>query len=297
MNDEILPLFCHIDDFCQEFEPELNRKLLTEGKRKRNRRSGMTLSEVMTVVVLFQTSGYRTFKDFYLKQILTNRRREFPGAVSYTRFVEITPSALLPLCVYVHTLMGECTGLAFVDSTSIAVCHNRRIASHKVFKEVAARGKTSVDWFYGFKLHLVTNDRGELLAFRVTLGNTDDRVPVPDLCKGLIGKLYGDRGYISKALFELLFDQGLELFTRLKSNMKNRFIPMFDKIMLRKRAIIESINDQLKNICQIEHTRHRSVVNFGVNLLAGLAAYCHKPKKPSLNLRAEESVGLPTLVF
>lgn len=196
----------------------------------------------------------------------------------------VIPTALVPLCVYLHPRKGQATGIAFIDATSLVVCHNRRIQSHKVFKQVAQRGKTSVGWFYGFKLHLVVNDRGELLAFQITPGNTDDRQPVPRLVKGLTGKLFGDRGYISQKLFEALLEQNLQLITTLRKTMRNKLIPLADKLLLRKRALIETIHDQLKNISQIEHTRHRSGVNAMVNLLAGLVAYTHQPKKPSLGL-------------
>lgn len=148
------------------------------------------------------------------------------------------------------------------------------------------------DWFYGFKLHLVINDCGELLALRLTPGNTDDRRAVPELIKGLFGKLFGDKGYISRTLFEMLYDDGVQLVTRLKTKMKNRLVSTFDKIMLRKRAIIESVVDQLKNISQIEHSRQRSVANCFANLLAGLVAYTWREKKPSLNIRVKEQLQL-----
>ena len=172
------------------------------------------------------------------------------------------------------------------------VCRNRRIHSHKVFAGCARRGKTSVDWFYGFKLHLVINDRGELLSLRLTPGNVDDRRPVPELAKELFGKLFGDKGYISQPLFETLCADGVQLVTRLKRSMKNRLISMFDKIMLRKRAVIEAVVDQLKNISQIEHSRHRSVANCFVNLLGGLVAYTWREKKPSLDIRLKEQLRL-----
>ena len=154
-----------------------------------------------------------------------------------------------------------------------------------------------MDWFFGFKLHLVINDRGELLLLRLTPGNTDDRAPVPELAKGLCRKLFGDKGYISQTLFETLYDEQLQLVTKLRKKMKNRLLSTFDKIMLRKRAIIESVTDQLKNISQIEPSRHRSVANCFVNLVAGLVAYTHREKKPSLNIRVEEQLQLPALVF
>ena len=293
----ILPIFCEIDDFCLFFEPCWKRQLVAAKKRQRNRRSTLCLSEVMTIIVLFHSSGYRNFKAFYTQHVLKYLGGAFPKLVSYNRFVELMPSALVPLCAYLQSRKGDCSGISFIDSTSLAVCHNRRIHSHQVFAGCARRGKTSVDWFFGFKLHLVTNDCGELLSVRLTPGNTDDRRPVPELVKGLFGKLFGDKGYISQPLFETLYDEQVQLVTKLKTKMKNRLMLMFDKIMLRKRAIIESVNDQLKNISQIEHTRHRSVANFFVNLLAGLVAYTHREKKPSLNIRVKEQLQLPALVF
>jgi hypothetical protein len=242
----------------------------------------------MTILILFQSSGYRTFKDFYTRHVQTSLQAEFPGLVSYTRFVALMPRVLLPLAVYLHTQLGECTGISFIDATSLAVCHPARIRQHRVFVVDARRGKTSVGWFYGCKLHLVVNDRGEVLAFCVSPGNLDDRRPVPRLVRRLFGKLFGDKGYISQPLAEeLLLEHGLHLITRLRTNMRNRLLPLADKLLLRKRALIETIHDQLKNICQIEHTRHRSPVNFLVHLLAGLTAYCHLPKKPSLHLDQE----------
>jgi len=133
-------------------------------------------------------------------------------------------------------------------------------------------------------LHLAVNDQGELLACCLTPGNVDDRSPVPTLVKELRGKLFGDRGYISAPLTQLLFEQGLQLITRLRKNMKNYLMHLSDKLLLRKRAIIESIIDQLKNISQIEHSRHRSPLNFAVHLVAGLIAYSHQDKKPGLHL-------------
>ncbi len=280
----ILDLYCSVDTFWQQFAPLWEREQVAAGRRRR-RMTRLSPSEIMTIVILFQQSGYRTFKGFYTQHVQTQLRAEFPQLVSYSRFVALIPRVLLPLAVYLQTQMGSCTGVSFVDSTALAVCHNARIAQHRVFAVDARRGKTSVGWFYGFKLHLVVNDRGELLAFCLTPGNIDDRRPVPRLVRRLFGKLFGDRGYISQALAEQLFTtQGILLITKLRKNMRERVLAATDRLLLRKRAIIESVNDQLKNICQIEHTRHRSPYNFLVHLLAGLIAYCHQPKKPSLHL-------------
>jgi hypothetical protein len=281
-------LVCDVDDFCHVFLPTWHRQRLTNGDRKRQRASRLTLSEIMTILIYFHQSQYRNFKTFYLWHVCRYCRGEFPQLLSYTRFVALIPTALMPMCIYLNTRRGEDTGLAFVDATSLVVCHNRRIHSHKVFKAVARRGKTSRGWFYDFKLHLVVNDRGELLAFRITPGNIDDREPVPELTQGLTGKLIGDRGYISSQLFRVLWERGLHLVTKIRKNMHNKLMPLVDKLLLRKRAIIETINDQIKNIQPIEHTRHRRVVNAMVNVLAALVAYTHQPRKPSLNISKNE---------
>ncbi len=283
----ILELFCSVDDFWMQFAPKWHRELLSAGQRERVRATQMHPSEMMTILILFQQSHYRTFKAYYTEYVQRHLRSEFPRQVSYQRFIELMPTLLVPLVAYLHTHLGRCTGISFIDSTRLCVCHNARIHQHRVFAGRAARGKTSVGWFYGFKLHLVVNDEGELLAFCLTPGNVDDRRPVPKLAQRLFGSLYGDKGYLSQPLAEhLLVTQGLRLITKLRKKMHNRLLLLSDKLLLRKRAIIETINDQLKNVCQIEHSRHRSPINFLIHLIAGLIAYCQQPKKPSLRLQA-----------
>jgi hypothetical protein len=281
----LLELFVDVDDFCQLFLPIWQKRLLSEGSRKRLRKGQLSISEIMTIIIYFHQSRYRDFKTYYLEHVCKHLCAEFPNLVTYERFVALMPSVFGPLSAYLKSLYGKCRGVSFIDSTALAVCDNHRIHNHKVFEGVAERGKGSMGWFYGLKLHLVVNDRGEILACQVTAGNVDDREPVPDLCKRLFGKLIADRGYISQALFEQLLETfNVQLITRLKKNMKNRLLPWLDKLLLRKRAIIESVVDQLKNVSQIEHTRHRSPINCFINILAGLIAYCHQPKKPSLNI-------------
>jgi hypothetical protein len=292
----LLELFCHVDDFCQAFEPQWRQSRLQQGTIKRVRQAQLSTSEIMTIMIHFHQARYRDFKTYYTDYVPVHLQDAFPQLVGYTRFVELMSRVLVPLMAYFYDCKGRCTGISFVDSTPLAVCHNRRIPRHKVFAELAARGKTSMGWFYGFKLHLVINDRGELLAVTLTPGNTDDRQPVPHMARELFGKLFGDKGYISAPLAKQLLEQGIELITSVRRNMKNRLVPLVDKLLLRKRAIIETVNDQLKNISQIEHTRHRSPINFLVNLFAGLIAYCHQPKKPSLNLTPQQVqalIGIP----
>lgn len=280
-------LFCSVDDFCQQFEPAFNARLLHDGGRKRRRECKLALSEMLTIVIAFHLSHFRDFKAYYL-YLQANHLDDFPNLISYNRFVELMPRLVVPLSCYLQSRFGTQTGIAFVDSTPIRVCGNKRIERNRVFASVAARGCSTMGWFFGFKLHLIVNEIGELLGVQLTPGNVDDRKPVPGLTKRLMGKLYGDKGYISQKLFEELFDRGLQLITTLRKNMKPKLLPLWDKLMLRKRSIIETINDQLKNISQIEHTRHRSICGFMVNLLSGLIAYTHQPNKPAVKWAQEE---------
>jgi Transposase DDE domain len=293
---QLIAMFCDIDDFCKWFEPLYMRRLLQSGQRQRTRQTVLALSEIMTIIVYFHSSHYRDFKHYYTEYVATHLRPYFPALVSYSRFVELMPRAVVPLCGYLHTRKGRCTGITFVDSTSLAVCHNRRISRHKVFAGYATRGKSSMGWFFGFKLHLMVNDEGELVAFRVTTGEVNDQVPVGRMARGLWGQLFGDRGYISRALHKMLWAQGLALITLIRRNMKPRLMRLWDRLLLRKRFLIETINDQLKNVSQIEHSRHRSLTGFMVNLVAGLLAYTYQLKKPSLGLRVWGESRLPVWV-
>jgi transposase len=281
---DIVTIFCDIDDFCRSLLTAGHPQLPPRSDTSKPRANSLSMSEVMTILVWFHASHYRTFKHFYLGSVLPGKRAEFPGLPSYTRFVELIPLTLLPLCAYLQTRKGQPTGIQFIDSLPIRVCHNRRIGSHKVFAGLAQRGKSSMGWFYGFKLHLIINEQGELLGLTLTPGNADDRRPVRKLVRQLWGKLFGDRGYISQELFEQLWTEGVQLITKLKRKMKNKLMPILDKLLLRKRALIECVNDQLKNMSQIEHTRHRSAAHGIVNMLAAVVAYTFQPKKPALDL-------------
>ncbi len=288
MELELITLFYIVDTFCVTYEPIWRKSLIESGARKRNRLCRMSLSEILTIMVYFHSSGYRTFKWYYERQVLGSSYMHscFPNAVSYTRFLELMTEHITPIGEFLLWLcsLSDRSGTYFIDSTSLVVCSNLRIFHNKVFSGVASRGKTSEGWFYGLKLHITINDKGELMSLQISPGNISDSNMniVSQMSKGLTGKLFADRGYISKNLFSILFGQGLHLVTGVKNNMKNKLMPMYDKLMLRKRFIIETVNDHLKNSEQIEHTRHRSIANFISNLLAGLVAYQLLPKKPSI---------------
>lgn len=282
--DKTTELFCLIDDFCQQFEPLLEQRLLNEGsnKRRRNRACAMTLSEMTTIAVLFHTMRGRQFKEFYRGIVCRFMTSEFPHRLSYTRFVALMPRCAVVLAALFETLKGTCTGLSIADATPLAVCHNLRIQRHRVFKDIAQRGKSSTGWFYGFKLHAIINHRGELLAIKVTAGNVDDRKGLLAIASGLFGTMYADKGYIGKEFVQKMKNKGIDLVTRVRKNMKEVIHSDFDQALLRKRSLVETVFDELKNLCQIEHTRHRSPMNFAVNLMAGIVAYCLQPVKPRI---------------
>lgn len=286
---EITDIFYLCDEFSLEFNNIFPSRLIREdtGKKHRNKPNRMSDSEIMAILICFHLSQVRNLKAFYLGYVCKHLTREFPRLVSYNRFVELQQKALLPLVIFLKTCrMGKCTGISFVDSTTLDVCHIKREKQNAVFDGIATKGKSTMGWFFGFKLHLIINDRGEILSFVITRGNVDDREPLEmeSFVKNIFGKLYADRGYISQRLAEVLFVDGIQLIYKLRNNMKGGDIPLKDRIMLRKRAVIESVNDELKNICQIEHTRHRSFSNFLSNLIAGLLAYSFLPKKPSIRV-------------
>lgn len=290
--ESLTETFCLFDDFCKAFEAKQKHFLLSGQPRKRLRQSSASLSEIMTLVVLFHQGRYRHFKSFYLNIVKVFLKQAFPNLPSYNRFVELMPACNCVLVAFFNTIKGKCTGISFADSTGIAVCDNLRISRHKVFKAIAERGKSSTGWYYGFKLHLVINPKGEIIAAKFTAGNVDDRKALYAMKKGLFGTLYADKGYVSKPLHASLLKHGIRLVTRLKKNMKPIYFSAFDTALLKYRALIETVNDQLKNLSQIEHTRHRSYFNFTVNLMAGIVAYCLQPKKPSIKLNKIEQHSL-----
>lgn len=287
--DKITDIFYLIDEFCLEFDRTIKPHTLGNAPKRKPK---MSISEVITLMVLFHQGGYRNMKHFYLCYVGKHLSDLFPDLVSYNRFVELMQQAALPMTLFLKTqCLGEPTGIAFIDSTPIRVCNNKRIKRNKVFKGIATTGKSTMGYFHGFKLHLVVNDKGELLSLMITQAHVDDREPLKNqgFIKTLKGKLFADKGYISQALTQVLFLDGLHLITSLRNNMKNVLMELKDKILLRKRSVIETINDELKNICQVEHSRHRSFENFLTNLISGLIAYSFFDKKPAIKYQPVES--------
>lgn len=301
MQEELLTaIFCDVDEFCKAFEKYCKENCLPKkcGRNEFFPKSRMSLSEIMTITIWFHLSHYRQFKWFYKDCIQDKLKPYFPHTVSYNRFVELMQTALTALTLYMMKYrLGKCTGISIVDSTTLEVCHIRRESSHKVFKGKAQKSMSSTGWFYGFKLHLVINDIGEIVSFCLTPGNTDGRNSdvMEHLTKNLFGKLFGDKGYLSAKLFKKLFEKGILLVTKIKKNMKNVLMDLWDKFLLKKRGLIESVNGLLKESLQIEHSRYRCQSNFLVNLISGLIAYSFLDKKPSLGINRSDMAFFATV--
>lgn len=292
--DQIIEIFIKIDDFCKAHAQFIStiQPIASCAGHHRNRKTQLAPSEIMCIQVAFHLSHYRDFKAFYTQFVAVHLGHLFPTLVSYNRFVELAPRTGILLLLFLELgCKGECTGISFIDSTVVRVCHNKRIKRNKTFKGIAKVSKSTMGWFYGFKLHLIINDKGEILSFFLTQGNVDDRdiTVLTNMTKDLFGKLFGDKGYLSKALSDLVFGNGIQLITQVRKNMKTKALSNEEKLLLRKRSIIETVNDELKNSCQLEHTRHRSVNGFLLNSMAALAAYSFLPKKPSIKQDIEET--------
>ena len=289
----IITLFCEIDDFFLAYEKWVSTQCLPETPplETRGRPRQLHPSEVMTLLIAFHQSNYRTLKHFYLKHVCVYWGDEFPHLVSYSRFVQLQSEVLTLLVSYLSTTLGDCSGVSFVDSTRLRVCDNRRISSHRVFADVAECSKTSMGWFYGFKLHLAINEKGEVLDVALTPGNIDDRKPLRKFAERLHGSLYADRGYLSKALREELREQGINLVYKVRKNMKPLDLSVSDEVLLKKRMLIESVIRELKTQMQLEHSRHRSFENFQVNVFSALIAYQLLENKPSLNIHELQQIS------
>jgi hypothetical protein len=208
MKKDITELFVCLDDFCKIYNEALQSKAMPgSGRAYKTRVPGLAISEIMSILLLFQRSSCTSFKPFYwLFRPLY--KQDFPKLCHYNRFVQLIPRVLAPLSLFFNFLSSksEKTGWYFIDSTQIPVCHNKRIKRNKVFADFAAIGKSTMGWFFGFKLHIVIHHKGEMMAARLTPGNTDDRKPMPELVKALKGLIFQIKA-ISALLFFMSFSK------------------------------------------------------------------------------------------
>lgn len=283
--DKLIEIFCDVDDFCQVFSI-WERSHLLENKPC-TRKPSLCDSEVMTILIFYHLSGFKCFKYYYNRFVCQNLNDHFPGLVSYNRFIELIPRYYMKFFFFSKTFCTvESDKINYIDSAKLAVCHNLRINSNRVFKGIAKRGKTSTGYFYGLKIHLIINDIGEVVDFVITPGNVADNNKnlLRQLLQDVKGKVFGDKGYLTK-IFNELYEQGIQLITKVRRNMKTSLVTMEDKFYLSKRGIIESVIDILKSICDIDHTRHRSPLNAIIHIMGGVAAYHFLDQKPSIYSR------------
>lgn len=284
MKKDITALFCFVDDFVKLYYQKLQEIAISSGQKPRNptRVPSLRDSEIVTILLMFQISPAKNFKYFYQSYLQSYNNNEFRKLPSYERFVALKKRVAGILAAMLQFLLVSNRNIGYVDASGLAVCHAKRTRGHKVFRGLAKLGKTTKGWFFGLKLHLVISEKGELINVAITAGNVDDRKPVPKLTEDFIGLLLGDKGYISQDLFQELYAKGVKLITGIKKNMKNTLMSLYEKMLLRKRSIIETVFGYLKHTMQLEHTRHRSPINAFIHILSTLIMYQKKSSKPSV---------------
>lgn len=280
--NQLTRIFCQVDDFCKEFHQYTKHNLLpSPSKQTRGPARAISNSEIMTILIFFQNSGFRNFKTFYKELLEKYWKDAFPKLPSYNRFVELTGSVIFPLVLFAQVNSGKRTGIYYIDSTCLPACHLKRSGRNKTFAEIAEHGYTSIGCFFGFKLHIVINNHGQLIAFKITRGNVNDAKASVSILEKLKGLAFGDKGYIGKELAAKLLKHGLKLITRVRKNMKPKKISSLEKQLLNQRGIIETVFNHLKHYYQVWHTRHRSLINAMTHLMAALCAYTIEPLKIS----------------
>lgn len=292
--ENLYKIFLTADDFCTGYDHYIESRGLSPQLKnsRRGPKCKMCDSEIMTILIFYHYSGFKCFEYYYRDLVLPKMGDYFHGLVSYERFVYLIPRVALQMNFLLQMIARNAqeTGFYYADSKKLPVCDNLRIHSNRVFSGIAKRGKSSTGWFYGLKLHLVINNLGEIASAIFSPANVSDNQP--DLLRKLLkhakGLVFADKGYISK-IFKELYEDGTKLVTRIRSNMKNKLVILEERYGLAKRAVIESVNDILMTVFDIDHTRHRSPVNAIVHAAAALVAYSFYPDKPSVKLPRRKS--------
>jgi hypothetical protein len=283
-------VFIDVDDFMLAYTRYAKNQICSSQKQKPGPKSSLHPSEIISILIFYHYSGYKCFQYYYEYMVTKELRSYFPNIVSYTQFLGYIKDIGEPLYLFnqCRCAQSDRTGIYFADSKKLPVCDNRRIPSNRVFKDVAGRGKSSTGWFYGLKMHLVINNLGEIVQFLITPANFADnnKTVLEQLLVNLNGKCFADKGYLTK-FFDHFFHKGIQIITKIRNNMKNTLMLLNDKYWLKKRAIIESVNDLLMSVFDVDHTRHRNPWNAIIHALAGIAAYSYYPKKPSVFIRHE----------
>ena len=277
---EFTTLFCTIDDFFQKNEAIYWQYLKQENPKVRHRSGVLCLSEIIFIAVWYKNSQIHHFKAFYgmIKRFYSKLFKALP---SYQRMIYLINQYQMVLqALHISLTSNTQTACAWVDSTTLPVCKNQRIQRHKSLKQIATRGKSSMGWFYGCKLHVLVDAQGHFIQTQLSHGHISDVKMLPKLSQGYIGKIFGDRGYISENLKDQLLKQGIELITYHRKNMRPVALSTKDEAMLRQRNKIETIFSLLKQQYNLVSSRHRSISGYFAGIYASLCAYqiCHQNK-------------------
>lgn len=280
----IITVYYLIDNFCKIYE-EWTRYNLLSTNQQRYRIGKLSLAELITIVIYFYLSPCKDFKNYYL-YYLPHKYKGYFNLPCYSRIVQLWPRLILPLSIMLQLLRGEDTGTYFIDSTKLSICHAKRTSSNRVFGKIAKVGMSSYGWFMGFKLHLIINNKAEIIAIKITKANRTDLSVLESITQKITGKVFGDKAYICKELWFKLYSRNLRMITNIRKDMKNYLLELEDKAMLWKRVLIESVFNILKNRMNLEHTRHRSPVNFLVHILACVTSYAITKSHTKLDVLA-----------
>jgi hypothetical protein len=277
---KLVEIFIVCDDFCKEFE----HYSMSQGQQRPPKERQMSDSELMSILIFYHHSGFRCFKYYYQQVILKAMGSYWKKPYAYEAFVAQIPRVNFVLFAFLSAArLATTTEANYIDSTPLVVTHNRRKQSNRTFKHLARTGKTSTGWFFGFKLHAVINQKGQLVVFHITAANVADNNH--DLLEKLTGRLkgflYGDKGYLT-GLATQFKERGLELITHYRKKMGHRYLTLKQAYYLKHRGLIETVFDCLKNLCDLEHSRHRSPLNFCVNIWSALIAYTFFEQTPSI---------------
>jgi hypothetical protein len=278
---KLTEIFIVCDDFCQEFEHYSLSQCYEQPARKERQ---MSQSEMMSILIFYHHSGMKCFKYYYEQIILKLLRSYWKKPYAYEAFVAQMPRVNLLLFAFLSACrLATTTPANYIDSTKLVVAHNRRKQKNKTFQGLARTGKTSTGWFFGFKLHAIINQQGQLVVFGITPANVADNNQnlLNQLTQRLKGFLYGDKGYLT-ALAEKFKERGLELITKYRRTRGLQPLSYQKYYYLQHRGLIETVFDCLKNLCNLDHTRHRSPVNFFVNIWSALLAYTFFDEFPAI---------------
>ena len=257
-------IFDQIDNLLKTMSASLKRKLLSDLRPKGGRPSGLSLQAILAFGIFRFATGVKDVKHYHRK-LLSSYSKELGRIPNYGNFNALMNQAtpyvifLLQWICYCHQSAGG--GLYFMDSTPMKVCENKRIFDHKVCEDMAQRGKSSMGWFFGFKLHVVCDSLGRLVSLLITPGNTDDRKFALKLLKGLRGLCVADAGYVSKKLMQELYQQGLLLLTDVRNSMK-RLMSETQHGLLKLRQRIEGVFSCLKHRLKAEASIARSPLGY-----------------------------------